>query len=112
MLVIPNANAPTGSAHIPDYSSVAVLIGEEDGADLGMVRIDVPAGSHMQEHRHNGSDVILAPISGAVRIIKEGATTDVRTGDAVLILKDESVELVNPHDDAAELIVISVLRDS
>lgn len=112
MQVIPSGNAPSNYTNFPDRPSVTVLFGEEDGVDIGMVRVDVPAGSGMPEHRHNGSDVILTPISGAVRVIKDDVVIDVRTGDALLILKDETVELINPHREPAELTVIATLHNS
>lgn len=50
--------------------------------------------------------------SGLARVIKDDVMIDVRTGDALLILKDETVELTNPHREPAELTVIATLHNS
>ncbi|MEO6955669.1 MAG: cupin domain-containing protein, partial [Antricoccus sp.] len=107
--LIPNGNAPSHYMKSLDSPSVTVLFREDDDADIGMVRVDIPPGAGMPQHRHNGSDVILTPVAGAVRVIKEGAATDVQVGDVLLILKDEIVELTNPHDDPAEITVTTTL---
>lgn len=104
-MLVTNANAPTHSANSPHSPLVTVLFGGEDSVDVGMVRIEVPAGAKMPAHRHNGSDVILTPLSGAVLITKDETTVDLGAGDALLILKDETVALSNPHQEPAELIV-------
>ena len=110
MQLIANGNAPTHYANFPDRPSVTVLLGEDDGADIGMVRVDVPAGAGMPPHRHDGSDVIITPVSGAVRVTKDDTIIDVGTGDALLIHKDETVALINPYQAPAELTVITTLR--
>lgn len=105
MQLMTNHNAPVHSAHFPDSPEVTILFGEADSVDIGMATVRIPAGAGMPPHRHNGSDVILTPLSGAVQVTKGDQVIDVRPGDALLILKDESVALANPHDDPAELIV-------
>ncbi|MEO6955671.1 MAG: cupin domain-containing protein [Antricoccus sp.] len=105
MQQITKHDAPVHCAHFPDSPAVTVLFGEDDSADIGMATVHIPAGAGMPPHRHNGSDVILTPISGAVQVTKGDEVIDVRPGDALLILKDETVALANPHEDPAELIV-------
>lgn len=106
MQLITDRDAPTYCANFPHSPSVTVLFGnDEDSADIGMVRVVVPPGVGMPAHRHNGSDVILTPVAGAVRVTKDDAPIDVEVGDTLLILKDESVALINPHAEPAELIV-------
>lgn len=105
MKLITNSDAPIVSADFPNTPSVSVLFTEESSPDLGMVRVTVPSGAGMPPHRHSGSDVILAPMTGAVRISKDEEVVDVGVGQTILILKDETVALDNPHEDAAEVIV-------
>jgi mannose-6-phosphate isomerase-like protein (cupin superfamily) len=59
----------------------------------------------MPAHKHHGSDVILTPIAGFVRIGKDGETIDVHVGDAALVGKDEAVSLTNPGSEPARLLV-------
>lgn len=105
MRKITNSDAPVHAANYPQTPSVTVLFGEEDSNDIGMVRVSVPAGVAMPVHRHSGSDVILTPVTGAVRIAKGDEVVDVEVGDTILILKDEAVGLSNPHPECAEVIV-------
>lgn len=105
MKLITNTDAPIVSADFPNTPSVSVLFGEESSPDVGMVRVSVPAGTGMPPHRHSGSDVILTPMSGAVRISKDDEVVDIGVGHTLLILKDETVALHNPHEDAAEVLV-------
>lgn len=92
----PIANGPT----------VTVLFGgDEGGPDVGLVRVHVPAGAGMPAHSHNGSDVILATITGQIRVSKMEESFDLQSGDSVLVRKDEEVSLINPGAAAAEVIV-------
>lgn len=91
---------------IPNAPTVTVLIGGvEGGPDVGLVRVHVPPGAGMPAHRHQGSDVILTPISGMVRIAKGTESVDVNVGDSVLVGKDEAVALSNPGSEPAEVLV-------
>ncbi len=90
----------------PNSPVVTVLFGgEEGGPDVGLVRVVVPAGAAMPTHKHNGSDVILTPVEGFVRIVKGDESIDVHVGDSALVLKDEAVSLSNPGDETAHLLV-------
>lgn len=90
----------------PNSPVVTVFFGgEEGGPDVGLVRVQVPAGAGMSAHRHNGSDVILAPVVGWVRISKGEEAIDVHVGDSALVLKDEAVSLTNPGSETAHVIV-------
>ena len=92
----PGENTPT----------VTVLFGDGDSAtDVGLVKVRIPAGGGMPSHRHGGSDVILTPLTGHVSIADGTDSVDVRTGDSVLIRKDEEVSLRNPGDEPAEVLV-------
>lgn len=79
--------------------------GEEDGPDLGLVRVQVPAGGAMPAHRHKGSDVILAPIAGRVRISKGEESIEMHAGDCALVRKEEEVSLSIPGSETAHVIV-------
>lgn len=106
MQLMKTRNAPTHCAHFPTSPSVTVLFGaNEDSADIGMLRVAVPAGASMPTHRHGGSDVILTPVTGSVRVTKDGEPLEIEVGDTLLILKDEAVALTNPHQATAELLV-------
>lgn len=90
----------------PNSPTVTVIFdGEHDSADVGLVKVSVPAGAMMPTHKHNGSDVILSPISGMVRITKGEEVIEVHVGDSALVGKDEAVSLSNPTDSLAEVIV-------
>ncbi len=90
----------------PNGPVVTVFFGgEEGGPDVGLVRVHVPAGAGMPAHRHNGSDVILAPVVGWVRISKGEESIEVHAGDSALIRKDEEVSLTNPGSEPAHVIV-------
>lgn len=90
----------------PNAPTVTVVVGgEEGGPDVGLVRVHVPAGAGMPAHRHNGSDVILTPTAGTVRISKGEDFLDVNVGDSALVRKDEEVSLTNPGGQDAEIIV-------
>lgn len=91
---------------VPNAPTVTVIVGgEEGGPDVGLVRVHLPAGAGMPAHRHNGSDVILTPTTGTVRISKGADVVDVNVGDSALIRKDEEVSLTNPGSEDADVIV-------
>ncbi len=91
---------------VPNAPTVTVIAGgEEGGPDVGLVRVHLPAGAGMPAHRHNGSDVILTPIAGTVRIAKGADFVDVNVGDSAVIRKDEAVSLTNLGSQDAEVIV-------
>ena len=90
----------------PNAPTVTVLVGGvEGGPDVGLVKVTVPPGSGMAAHSHGGSDVILTPIVGMVRITKDAESVEVHIGDSVLVGKDEKVALTNPGDSPAEVLV-------
>lgn len=90
----------------PNSPTVTVFFGGEgEGADVGLVRVEVPAGAGMPPHKHNGSDVILTPVTGYVRIEKGSEAIEVHVGDSALVGKDEKVSLTNPGTETAEVIV-------
>ncbi len=106
MQFIASGAAPVHSANLPNSPEVTVLFGCNDDSDeVGMVRVSVPPGAGMPPHRHHGSDVILTPVTGGVRVSKDETTFDVGVGDTLFIDKDEAVALTNPHDETADLIV-------
>ena len=91
---------------VPNAPTVTVLLGGvEDGPDVGLVKVAVPPGYGMAAHTHGGSDVILTPIAGMVRIVKDSESVDVHVGESVLVGKDEKVALSNPGDTPAEVLV-------
>lgn len=91
---------------VPNAPTVTVIVGgEEGGPDVGLVRVHVPAGAGMPAHRHNGSDVILTPTAGTVRITKGEDFIDVNVGDSALVGKNEEVSLTNPGSQDTEIIV-------
>lgn len=90
----------------PDNPVTTVFFGgEQDGPDVGLVRVPVPIGTGIRAHRHNGSDVILPPVAGWVRISKGEEVIEVRPGDAALIDKDEQVAVADPGTEGAHVIV-------
>lgn len=101
------AEALVRRAPAPNSPTVSVYFGgDQDSADIGLVRVSVSAGSGMAPHRHYGSDVILVPTAGQVVITREGGQEiEVAVGDAALIGRDESVALTNPGSQEAQLIV-------
>ena len=91
---------------VPNAPTVEVVVGgQEGGPDVGLVRVRIPAGAGMSAHRHSGSDVILTPIAGLVRITQGEENVEVNVGDSVLVGKDEEVSLTNPGSSAAEVLV-------
>jgi quercetin dioxygenase-like cupin family protein len=106
MELMTSQDASVHSTHEPGTPSVAVFFGgKNDSTDVGLVRVNLPAGTGMKSHRHTGSDVILTAVVGAVRVTKNDEVVDLVPGDALLIFKYESVSLSNPHDEPAELLV-------
>lgn len=93
-------------APAPNSPTVTVFFGGDgDGRDVGLVKVTVPPGAGMPPHKHGGSDVILTPTTGRVRITKGEESIEVGVGDAALIGKDEAVALTNPGHDEAQVIV-------
>lgn len=91
---------------VPNPPTARVVVGgEAGGPDVGLVRVHMPAGAGMPAHRHNGSDVILTPTAGMVRISHGEDSIDVHVGDSALVGRDEEVSLTNPGSQDAELIV-------
>jgi quercetin dioxygenase-like cupin family protein len=107
MRLIGHGTAPVHSPNLPGTPRVSVLFGgqADQPADVGMVIVEVPPGAGMPPHKHHGSDVILMPIRGAVRVTKGDQTLDVGVGDALFIDKDEAVGLANTGAEPAELMV-------
>lgn len=92
----PGENTPTVTV---------VFGGTQDGPHVGLVRVRVPVGASMPPHRHNGSDVIVTPVTGRVRISDAQTSVEVEVGGSVLIRKDEEVSLANSGEEPAEVIV-------
>ena len=91
---------------VPNGPTITVVFGgDENGPDVGLVRVHVPAGASMPAHSHSGSDVILTPVTGDVRISNTEESIDVHTGDSLLVRKDEKVSLTNPGHSEAQVIV-------
>lgn len=106
MELITTAQGLTRQLPVPNGPTATVICGgEKGGPDVGLVRVHVPAGGGMGAHRHSGSDVVLTPVVGAVRITKDEDSIEVRVGDSALIRKDEEVSLTNPTSEPAEIIV-------
>ena len=80
--------------------------GEGDSADIGVIKITVPpSGGGMAPHKHNGSDIVISPLSGSVVIAKEDESLEVKVGDSILILRDELVSLSNNNAEEAVVLV-------
>ncbi len=106
MHLVRGQDAPVHATRGSDGPTISVLFGaNRDSDQVGMVRVTMPPSSHMPPHRHGGSDTILAPVKGSVRVTKAGEPVDLDPGDALLILKYESVTLENPHQQPAEVLV-------
>ena len=100
------ADAAVRKPPLPDSPVISVFFGgPDDPGDLGLLKVAVPAGAGMPPHRHHGSDVILIPVAGFVRIVKGEEQIDVYPGDAAFIDKDEAVSLTNPGTQDAQLFV-------
>lgn len=100
------ADAAVRRPPLPDSPVISVFFGgAEESGDLGLIKVAVPAGAGMPPHRHHGSDVILVPVAGYVRITKGSESIDVYPGDAAFIDKDEAVSLTNPGRQEAQLFV-------
>ncbi|PKV99918.1 mannose-6-phosphate isomerase-like protein (cupin superfamily) [Amycolatopsis echigonensis] len=91
---------------MPNAPTVTVFFGgEEGGPDVGLVRVRIPVGTSLPHHTHGGSDVILAPIAGLIRISTDDESIDAHPGDSVLVRKDDEVSLANPGEVEAQVIV-------
>lgn len=92
---------------MPGSPTITVCFGggEGESPDIGVLKIVVPPGATMPSHQHHGSDVVLIPLTGSIRLSSAGESVEVRVGDTVLVDRDESVSLSNPGDAVAELIV-------
>lgn len=91
---------------MPNSPSVTVIAGGETGGpDVGLVRVEMPAGCRMAPHAHGGSDIIVTPIVGSVQIGNGTETIDVNVGDSALVTREETVSLTNSADETAHLIV-------
>src|SRR5699024_395756 len=100
------ADATVRLPPVTDSAVISVFFGDaDDPGDLGLLEVAVPAGAGMPPHRHHGSDVILIPVAGFVRIVKGEEQIDVYPGDAAFIDKDEAVSLTNPGSQDAQVFV-------
>jgi len=100
------------ASHVPARTpgaqrpSVIVLFGADgDPASVGLVRVTMEPGVEMPPHKHHGSDVIVTPVAGSVRMQSGQDTIEVAVGDSVLVGNDEAVSLLNHGTETAELIV-------
>lgn len=89
----------------PNSPTVTIYFDGEESANLGLVRVVVPPGAGMPPHKHGGSDVVLVPTAGYVRVTEGTHEMEVHVGDAALITEDEEVSLTNPGNEEAHLIV-------
>ena len=106
MYLIRGSDAPVHTRRGTTEPTITVLFGgDHDSEQVGMVRVSMPPSSRMPSHRHGGSDTILAPVIGHVRVTKADQVAELGPGDALLILKYESVTLENPHEEPAEVLV-------
>lgn len=107
MKLVTRADTDTRSPQRENAPTISVYFGAEGDSDaIGLIRIQVPPhGGGMPPHRHNGSDIVIAPIIGSVVIATAAETLEVKVGDAIQILRDESVSLSNPGSEPAEVLV-------
>jgi quercetin dioxygenase-like cupin family protein len=106
MQLVTSSSAPIKRPPAPYAPTVKVFFGgDDDGPDVGVVRVTVPVGAAMPEHDHGGSDVVLTPVTGSVEITGNGESIVVGVGDSALVGRDEKVALRNAGDVVAELIV-------
>lgn len=106
MKLVTHAEGALRKPPAPNSPTVTVIFdGTHHSTDVGLVKVSVPGGAMMAAHKHSGSDVILTPIIGMVRIAKGEEIIDVHVGDSALVLKDEAVSLSNPDDSPAEVLV-------
>lgn len=97
------AEAAVRTPPLPDSPVISVFFGgREQSGDLGLITVAVPPGAGMPPHRHHGSDVILMPVVGSVRLSKGGDSFDVYPGDAAFIDKSEAVSLTNAGSQEAQ----------
>src|SRR5690625_7276644 len=100
------ADAAVRQPPLPDSPVISVFFGgADDPGDLGLLKVAVPAGAGMPPHRQHGSDVILIPAAGFVRIGKGEEAIDVCPGDAAVSEKDEAVSLTYPGKQDARVLV-------
>lgn len=94
------ANGPT----------VEIVIGADAGCSTGLVVVSVPAGGVMPTHTHGGSETMLIPQSGRLRLIDidDGTSVELEPGVLATVAVGQRVRLENPTDkDARTLVVLT-----
>jgi quercetin dioxygenase-like cupin family protein len=92
---------------------VDVVIGADRGLGLGVVDVTVPAGAAMAEHAHGGSETLLIPQEGRLRLIESesGAVTELEPGCLATIPIGLHVSLENPETSDARMLVVLAPAD-
>jgi quercetin dioxygenase-like cupin family protein len=93
---------------IPGGPLVEVVIGAEQGLGLGVVDVTIPAGAAMPEHAHGGSEALLIPQAGRLRLVdaESGAVTELEPGVLATIPIGRRVALENPAATEARMLVV------
>ena len=93
---------------MPGAPIAEVVIGSEHGGELGVVSVTVPAGAMMPDHAHGGSETLLIPQEGHLRLVdsESGVVTELEPGVLATIPIGHKVSLENPGADDASMLVI------
>lgn len=92
----------------PGAPLAEVVIGADEGLGAGVVEVVVPAGAMMPDHAHGGSETLLVPQTGHLRLTEaaSGRVTELVPGTLATIPIGQKVSLENPGSDEARMLVI------
>ena len=82
--------------------------GEESGGSVAVFEFDVPAGTKVAAHSHDGYEETIYGLEGVLTWTIEGMPTDVSPGEALCIPRGAVHQFNNTHDvDAKALAVVT-----
>jgi len=96
-------------APFPNGPELEVVIGAEHRHPFGVLEVTVPVGAAMPEHDHGASEVLLAPLAGALRLVEAGdaeRATELEAGTLATIPVGCRVRLENAGDVEARVLVV------
>lgn len=92
---------------LPGIVLRVVIDGPTTGASLTMFEMDVlPGGALPVPHHHAGFDELVHGLSGKLRMMVDGQTTDVGTGESLLVKGGEVHAFANPFEETSKTLCV------
>lgn len=101
---VEGASHPTSTSADPTVNSL--IDQTPDGGGLAVTEVTIPPGTRTREHDHGGSEALLVPLDGRLIVTSGNQRQDISRGMAVLLGREERVQLSNQSSEPFTMIVV------